>query len=86
MAVAQGIADGVCGPLLNGFISYLPRENVRVTVVSASGFLRNIGKAAAPAVMGPLVLLLGYPGAFLALGLSALAAPLYLVPLYRSRR
>jgi MFS family permease len=86
MAVVQGVADGVCGPLLNSFISFLPRESVRVTVVSASGFLRNIGKAAAPAAMGPLVLMLGYPAAFLIMGATALTAPFYLVPLYRSKR
>jgi ACDE family multidrug resistance protein len=83
MAVLLGAADGVLGPLLNGFISVLPPPGVRVAVVSLSGLVRNLGKAIAPAAVGPLVLLLGYTGAFALAGLVAIAAPAYLIPLYR---
>jgi MFS transporter, ACDE family, multidrug resistance protein len=83
VAIVQGTADGVLGPLLNSFISILPPARVRVTVVSVSGLLRNVGKTIAPAVLGPMVLLMGYPLAFGVVGLLALAAPAYLLPLYR---
>lgn len=84
-AVIQGASDGVLGPLLNSFISILPPAPVRVTVVSVSGLLRNIGKTIAPTVLGPIILLMGYPLAFGAVGLLALAAPGYLLPLFRAR-
>jgi MFS family permease len=84
VAVVQGVADGVIGPLLNSFISTLPTSTVRVAVVSFSGLLRNIGKTVAPTVLGPLVLLLGYPLAFGMVSLVAVTAGVYLLPLLRS--
>lgn len=80
-----GIADGILGTLLNSFISTLPPASVRVTVVSVSGLLRNVGKTIAPSIMGALVLAWGYPAGFAAIGLTAMAAPAYLVPLWRGR-
>ena len=85
VSVVQGVADGVIGPLLNSFISMLPTAPVRVAVVSFSGLLRNIGKAVAPTVLGPLVLMLGYPLAFGAVSLVGVTAGVYLIPLLRSQ-
>lgn len=85
VAVVQGIADGIIGPLLNSFISILPRPTVRVAVVSLSGLVRNVGKTIAPTVLGPLILGLGYPLAFGAVSLVAVSAAIYLLPLVRSR-
>ncbi|MBO0732221.1 MAG: MFS transporter [Acidimicrobiaceae bacterium] len=83
VSVVMGVSDGILGPLLNSFISILPPPQVRVAVVSVSGLLRNIGKTVAPTVLGPLVLLVGYPAAFAVVGLVAVTAPAYLLPLYR---
>jgi MFS family permease len=85
VSVVQGVADGVIGPLLNSFISMLPAATVRVAVVSLSGLLRNIGKTAAPTVLGPLVLMLGYPLAFGVVSLVGVTAGFYLLPLLRSQ-
>jgi MFS family permease len=82
----MGISDGVCGPLLNAYISFLPPAAVRTTVVSVSGLMRNFGKSAAPLVAGSLLVPAGYTGALLAVGLSGLLAPLYLLGLFHGRR
>ena len=81
VTAVQGLSDGVIGPLLNSFISFLPAASVRVTVVSVSGLVRNLGKSIAPAAVGALVLRAGYPLAFGAVGLLSMTAPVYLLPL-----
>lgn len=83
VTAVQGVADGILGSLLNSYISILPPASVRVTVVAASGFLRNLGKGIAPGVVGVLVSAAGYRAAFAAVSVLALAAPAYLLPLLR---
>ena len=85
-SVLMGIADGICGPLLNAYISFLPPAAVRTTVVSVSGVMRNFGKTAAPLLAGALVVPAGYTAALLAVGLSGLLAPAYLAGLFRPLR
>lgn len=85
VAAVQGVADGILGPLLNSFISVLPQASVRVTVVSISGLVRNIGKTVAPTLLGPLILASGYSLSFAAVGVLAMAAPIYLAPLFGRR-
>lgn len=82
-SILMGTADGVCGPLLNAYISFLPAPAVRTTVVSISGVIRNLGKTAAPLVAGALLATAGYTFALLAVGMAGLLAPGYLVALFR---
>jgi len=83
-SVVMGAADGICGPLLNAYISHLPPAAVRTAVVSVSGLIRNAGKAAAPVVAGALVVMTGeYSSAMTAIGLSGVLAVGYLFPFLR---
>jgi MFS family permease len=84
LTAVQGLADGILGTLLNSYISILPPAQIRVTVVAASGFVRNLGKGIAPGVVGAIVTAAGYRAAFATISVLALAAPAYLLPLLRS--
>lgn len=81
IAVVFGAADGICGPLLNAYISHLPPRSVRTAVVSISGLTRNVGKSAAPLVAGAVLVASGqYTAAMATVGVVGVLAVAYLFP------
>lgn len=84
-AILLGIADGLSGTFVNGLVGMLPAASVRASVVAASGFSRNLGKAISPVVVGFLVAWLGIRLGLTIVGLCAVFAPAYLFPLWSHR-
>ena len=55
-AVAYGVADGILGTFVNSYLASITAPEHRASLVAANGAIKNLGKLAAPVLMGFLVL------------------------------
>jgi MFS family permease len=80
-AVAFGFADGVFGVVQTALTTQIPGDEIRATFVGLAATLRNLGKFAAPTMVGGLVVWLTVARSFAVVGAVALLAVGMVVPL-----
>jgi predicted MFS family arabinose efflux permease len=82
IGIAFGAGDGMVSVIQDAFVAQAADPGVRSAVVAVSATTKNVGKIAAPLVMGALVAVIPIERAFLVMAMVALAAS----SLYSSRR
>jgi MFS family permease len=73
-AVVFGVSDGLFGVVQTALTTQIPGSDIRATFVGLAATLRNLGKFAAPTVVGGLVLWLSVARSFAVVGVIALAS------------
>lgn len=82
-ALVFGIADGLFGVVQTALTTQIPDSDVRATFVGFAATLRNLGKFAAPTVVGGLVVWLTVARSFGVVGSVAIASVTMVLPLRR---
>ena len=80
-AVSFGTADGLFGVVQTSLTTQIPAHEIRATFVGLAATLRNLGKFAAPTVLGALVLAVSIATSFTIVGIVALLAVTLVIPL-----
>jgi len=80
-AIGFGVADGLFGVVQTALTTQIPAQEIRATFVGLAATLRNLGKFAAPTVLGALVLVMSVATSFTFVGATAILATAMVFPL-----
>lgn len=81
MLVAFGVAEGCFAVISNAMLLEAVDPAQRATFVAAAGAVKNLGKFLAPASLSALLLVTSLHGAFVVMGIAAVAATVMVLPL-----